>query len=665
MIPLQDDTFAILSTKFTSQIIERGLRLGSNKYPVSYGPDGKYIREDLPATDLTAHVKTTSVSEALQVMRQEVTIENHGECRSARFDSVAPFYVSLDVSIMDRPWARALGGGTTQGFYPPPAYQESLVAFGAAGPRIAFADPRGGHRSRDFAISSGQDGRSSNKDLPILQFGWDSKTGPVGLWLAIEWSGTWSLQVHFNEYGKFELIADLGGVGLELEPGQMIQLPAVHIGVFEGDHVLGGNSLRRYINQFLTPALGEARVMPIVGYDHWFDIGPNISDPALRRQADRAGELGLEVFVVDAGWYGQTPGRDLRSNFGLGVGNWDRTNSQGFPAGLKPLSEYVRSKGMRFGLWFEVERAHQESDWSVAHPEWYLPVQPGNEYLHLNLTVPAAQDAVIELLSSYIRDLDLTWLRMDYNLGPQKYWDSADPIGMIQFEYFRGLYRVYDSVLATFPDVVIECCASGGRRIDFGMLSRTHAAVYSDHADDPHICRIMQTGAARFLPGNVPTSSMAVRPNEGDAGFNVSALLSRMAGGMLFCGDIASWGADFTSDARRVVEIFKAYRYLLLEDFYPLSDYPRTPDAWDVVQFTDPQTTDSVVLAYRMSGSVSTYSIRMRSLDADLTYLVESPFEERWELMTGSALMGGALEVSAEPDGAAIRLIRPQAPSSV
>jgi len=604
-----------------------------------------------------AHLRTTRTGQPFSVIKHEVALENREKLRSASSGSVAPFYVALDVSLAHRPWARALGGGTTQGLYPPDAYRENLVAFGAAGPRTSLADPRARHTSRDFLITSGKDGRSSSKDFPILQFGWYSPAGPVGIWLAMEWSGTWSLRAHFNDVGKFDLIADLGDVCIELEPGELIQLPSVHIGVFEGDHIKGGNCLRRYIHHVISPALGQAEALPVIGYDPWFDIGPEIGDQSLRRQAERASELGLEVFVVDAGWYGETEGTDGKVDFGLGVGNWNRTSRQGFPLGLKPLSEYVESLDMRFGLWFEVERAHKKSDWALAHPDWFWGTESAGDYLHLNLTLQAAQDAVIELLVHYIETLNLGWLRMDYNHEPQRYWDAADSTGMIQLGYFRGLYRVYDAVRAAFPDVVIECCASGGRRIDFGLMSRTHAAVYSDHADDPHICRIMQTGAARFLPGNIPTSSMAVRPNEGDGGFNISSLLSRMAGGMFFCGDIASWGPSFTAEACGIVEVFKRYRHLLLEDFYPLSEYPRTPDAWDVVQFTDPKTTDSVVLAYRVSGS-STETIPMRSLDVHRMYLVENPLaHQRSELMSGQVLMEDGLRMSVLPDSAAIRLV--------
>jgi len=96
-----------------------------------------------------------------------------------------------------------------------------------------------------------------------------------------------------------------------------------------------------------------------VAYDHWFGIGCDFDEAFMFKLADACSRLGVEYFVLDAGWYA-----GCERSFHDGVGNWRRVDLRKFPRGLKPLAEYVRSKGMKFGLWFEVERAHRSSDFA-------------------------------------------------------------------------------------------------------------------------------------------------------------------------------------------------------------------------------------------------------------------------------------------------------------
>ena len=107
---------------------------------------------------------------------------------------------------------------------------------------------------------------------------------------------------------------------------------------------------------------------------------------------------------------------------------------------------------MGMGLWFELERAHPESDWAKQHPEWYINI--GKPFLHLNLALPEVQDACINLLTGYIEQLGLKWIKLDYNFGPKPFWHAADPTFKIQFAYLAGLYRVLDELIRQHPDVV-------------------------------------------------------------------------------------------------------------------------------------------------------------------------------------------------------------------
>ncbi|MGH2371073.1 MAG: alpha-galactosidase, partial [Chloroflexota bacterium] len=344
-------------------------------------------------------------------------------------------------------------------------------------------------------------------------------------------------------------------------------------------------------------------------------------------------------------------------NFANGVGNWERVDEAKFPNGLEPLAEYVRAKGMHFGLWFEPERGRRGSDWVTQHPSWYWDIgNPVN--LQLDLTQHEVQNAVIELLSGWISRLDIRWLRLDYNQQPGPFWDNADPTGKVQFAYVEGLYRVWDTLLARHPNLLIDNCASGGNRIDFGTLRRSGTMVISDHAEDPHVCRLMQTGGARVFPANYMNSSVYVGPLDGDA-VGPLELISRLAGSITLCGHIARWSPAQVERVRRYLDGYRSYRHTLMGDFYRLTDYPRHASDWDVVQFHDRPSGEAVVLAYRLRGTQQTQTVFPKRLDPHTTYVVVDPFSGATpERFTGRDLAEQGLPLTLDRDSGLVRHLK-------
>lgn len=149
---------------------------------------------------------------------------------------------------------------------------------------------------------------------------------------------------------------------------------------------------------------------------------------------------------------------------------------------------------------------------------------------------------------------------------------------------------------------MIDNCASGGLRVDFGTLRRAGTMVISDHAEDPHVCRIMQTGGSRVLPGNYMNSSIYVDGEDPDDAIGPLELISRMAGSLTLSGHIANWSRQQTRRVRKYLDGYRTFRHLLMKDFFALTPYPRSPSDWDVVEFVDPHSAEAVVLAYRMRG---------------------------------------------------------------
>ena len=600
-------------------------------------------------------------SAELQTFAQSVILTNTAGEPSAPITRVDVFDIPLEVRVADRLEAMAIGGGTTHGYYPTPAYREEHITFGKP---LQWEDPKPSFTRywvarRFYRVKSDATSLSSVERWPVMLTGWEGQDGLVGLWASLVWSGRYEIELGCNDEWKFYFRGGPTIKNMVLEPGESIALPDVHIGVYGGNDATiedGANSVRRHLVNVVAPDVQGKRPWPYVAYHHWFGIEEKITADIAMKQIDTAAELGSEFFEIDAAWYGSASGK-----FYEGLGNWERVNKDKFPDGLEPVAEYAKSKGMGFGLWFEPERARMGSDWATEHPDYYWSAEKPT-YKHLDLTQRKVQDALIEMLSGWIAKLDIRWLRWDYNYddGPSEWWDPVDPTGKLQFAYFEGLYRVWDTLLERHPNLMFDNCASGGRRSDFGTSFRSGTMVISDHGEDPHICRSMQTGAARFVPANWANSSIYCNDVDPDDYVDHLALTSRMAGAISLSGWISHWSDKQKTFVKRYLDAFKTYRHLLMKDFHRLTPYPRTVDDWDVVEFLDTVTREAVVLGYRVEGPESARAIKPVRLDPAKNYRVVDPFTGQPESsVSGADLMANGIAVELNTHDSAIRHLIP------
>jgi alpha-galactosidase len=623
-----------------------GWQVESGGQPLRWVDADQTVRRDDRVRWSVAHASglraeaTLGLDRAAGAATLQVTLHNPTDSPSVPLSAVKPLCLRWSELPREAVLVRAVGGGLTHAYYPPGAYRENAVAF------------RRGHGER-FRIESGPDGRSSNRDLPFLQVTL-ADGAPGGLVVALEWSGQWYQQIGPGPGPEGQLVWEAGVPvrDLVLAPGEALALPTAHLIAFAGDQDAGGNACRRYVYDRICPNLGGKRPLPRLSYDHWFGVYCDFDEPFLRRLVDRSAELGLEYFVLDAGWYAGCGGG---GDFSQGTGNWERLDATKFPHGLEPLADYVRSKGLKFGLWFEPERAHRSSDLVREHPDWFFDL--GTPYLHLNMALPAVQEHVVRVIGGWIDRLGLEWSRWDYNIGPKPYWEKADPTGKIQFGYMAGLYSVLDTLMREHPRWLVECCASGGRRIDLGTLRRAHAIWFSDHTEDALVCRFMQSGANRFLPGHLPNSAVPVDRHAGDGAISDADVIGRMCGALSFDGDVASWSPGLTARVAELVAVYRGFRHLLVADFYPLTPHPTRPGDGEVVQFVARDGAEAVVLGFGGVGAASPVVVRPRGLAADATYVVRDPLGGDEARRPGRDLLEAGLLLPLA-GGAAVRLLR-------
>ncbi|KQB97017.1 alpha-galactosidase [Loktanella sp. 1ANDIMAR09] len=233
-----------------------------------------------------------------------------------------------------------------------------------------------------------------------------------------------------------------------------------------------------------------------VHYNCWEAVYFDHKLPVLKDIADRAAALGAERFVLDDGWFGNRDD-DTRS-----LSDWT-VDRRKYPDGLDPLIAHIHGLGMIFGIWFEPEMINEDSDIHRARPDWVLGSEDqtlGRQQKALNMALPEVRDYLYGRMSAILRDHAIDYIK----------WDHNRVLPMPDASQTRGSYALIDRLRADFPDVEIESCASGGGRIDFGILQRTQRVWLSDSNDALERLRI-QHDAALFLPLSVTGSHVGPR----------------------------------------------------------------------------------------------------------------------------------------------------------
>ena len=254
-------------------------------------------------------------------------------------------------------------------------------------------------------------------------------------------------------------------------------------------------AFQRHVRRRIVRLPRPARPRP-VHYNCWEAVYFDHGLTALRDIATRAAALGAERFVLDDGWFGR------RDDDTSSLGDWvvDRRK---YPGGLGPLVDHVRDLGMTFGIWFEPEMVNRDSDLFRAHPDWAIgpPGQTlGRGQMVLDMARSEVRDFVFERMAAIVSRHPIDYLKIDHN----RVLPSPDAAQT------RGTYALLDRLRDAFPATELESSASGGGRIDFGILARTHRVWLSDSNDALKRLRI-QHNAALFLPAAVTGAHVGPR----------------------------------------------------------------------------------------------------------------------------------------------------------
>lgn len=502
------------------------------------------------------------------------------------------------------------------------------------------------HRKSPFGeplTLSGKEGLSSDKHLPFFML--QSLTAPEqGLFVGVGWSGQWEAHILMPAAANnkeplvpMSVAAEMPGMDLALPPGERIISPSILLGAYEGDWTRGSNTLRQVLHQKYVPLLSGKKPVPPVSWNSWLILGNRINEEMLKTQADIAAGSGIEYFCIDAGWF--------EGGFSQGVGTWT-IDKEKFPNGLEPIGKYVAGKGMKVGLWFEPERARSTPPWGDDHPQWIN--QPGDV---VDFGNPEVREWMFQMMKRYIDETGVSWIRWDFNTQPLMAWqamDAPDQQGLSQIRHVMGLYESLDRVMAEYPDLLIEGCASGGRRIDLETLRRSHTFWKADSWGPVCLLRFHETGGNVFLPGGLINTNL----NLG----NVEDLYSIFGGPFGLCCDWAKLTPEQLQKIRQIIGHYKSLRHFLNRDYYQLFPQQWNETGWTGWQFDAPDLGEGFIFVTReMHSPYLTAVVSLKALDPQATYTltwVNDATKEPVEIIGEQLLAGWKLD---SPDQAVIR----------
>jgi alpha-galactosidase len=481
-------------------------------------------------------------------------------------------------------------------------------------------------------------GRSSDGELPFYRVQW----ADGGLCVAVGWSGQWKASV--KREGDLRMKAGLDHLRARLHPGEGIRLPRVCLVYWSGeDYQRGHNLYRRLALRHFAPKINGRVAFPIIAHNSAYDELHNANETNQFDIIQAARAAGLEGFWLDAYWF--------EGYFPAGVGNWSipvsRTvRARGFPHGLEPLAHRCRDLGLKFVLWFEPERVAPGTRLDREFPQWVLRVPNDSDGLW-NLGNPEARQWMTDYLGQCIQAYQLDVLRIDFNIRPLPIWRAADTPGregLTEVKYVSGLYQMWDELLQRFPRLVIDNCASGGRRIDLETNRRSVVMWRSDHNDnntvrgDPLADQGMTMGLTLFAPLNAGPVWRS-----GPYWWRCASV-----GGPVPYWDLRR-STDSREQCRLAVRESQELRPYALGDFWLLTENSLARDQWAAWQFHRPEHDDGCALFFRRDNCPSpAFEPSLRGIRRDVTYQVSFHAgyrEERTEVMSGAQLAQVRIEI--------------------
>lgn len=480
---------------------------------------------------------------------------------------------------------------------------------------------------------------------------------------ALGWSGNWRLAVERTPYAQVRVTGGWNtfDFGYVVAPGASLETPPFYGGYTAGGFGEASRIMHRFELAQIFPHGAQARQRPVL-YNSWEATEFNVNEPGQRALAEKAAKLGVELFVMDDGWFGE------RNDDHAGLGDWT-VNPKKFPNGLKPLIDYVNSLGMDFGLWVEPEMVNPNSNLYRAHPDWaiHFPDRPRSELrnqLILNLARDDVKEYIFGVLDKLASEYNLRYFKWDMNRSfSEPGWEQAQGTDQkeIWVRYVRNLYEIIDRLRAKHPNLEIESCSGGGGRIDLGILRRVDEVWPSDNTEAFDRLRI-QEGFTQIYAPKIMSAWVTDVPNSNGRSVPLKyRFLVAMQGALGVGSNLNHFTAEDTALATQMIAYYKKIRGSVQQGALYRLFSPRAGEL-TANQYVAADGHQAVVFAFLHSQQYreDTPAIALKGLDPKSVYRVQEFGSTAAQTSSGAYLMseGLHLRLGGDYDSTAVLLER-------
>lgn len=493
-------------------------------------------------------------------------------------------------------------------------------------------------------------GTSSHQQNPFVMLArpnTDDAQGSV-FGFNLIYSGNFSDQVQVDQYDASRVLVGINPeeFAWNLQPGDKFQTPEAVLSYTDaGMNQLSQQMGAFYQDHLVNPRFAHEQRPTLI--NNWEATFMDFDEDKLLSFATTAKKLGLEMFVLDDGWFGH------RNNDDSSLGDWF-VNEPKFPSGFGTFTQKIHNLGLKFGLWFEPEMISIDSELYKQHPDWLINApgrhaSPERQQFVLDMTRPEVVDYLFDAMSKIIEMTKLDYIKWDMNRNITETYSSqlsADDQLEVPHRYILGVYQLYDRLVKAYPDVLFESCSSGGGRFDLGMMYYAPQAWTSDDTDAVERM-LIQFGTSYGYPQMMMGAHVSAVPN--DQVGRITSLKTRANvayfGDFGYELDITKMSPEEQQQVKEQTAFYKEHRQLFQFGKFYRIDNPFANGgnvmSWEVV--SDDQQ-HAIAARYQILNRPNTGYIRLylKGLDPDTKYTVNGGSEQFY----GDELMNAGLFVS-------------------